>query len=84
VRVRQALNYCIDRAGLVTFLNGTAEPSIGWLKQKDAGFGAFIQSGEIAQRHSEVKERSWSAGASIRPPRVSSASSQVCSGPRAA
>ena len=39
VRVRQALNYCIDRAGLVSLLNGTAEPSIGWLKQKDAGFG---------------------------------------------
>jgi peptide/nickel transport system substrate-binding protein len=39
VRVRQALNYCIDRGGLVEFLNGTAEPSIGWLKPKDAGFG---------------------------------------------
>jgi ABC-type transport system substrate-binding protein len=39
VRVRQALNYCIDRAGLVTLLNGTAEPSVGWLKPKDAGFG---------------------------------------------
>jgi ABC-type transport system substrate-binding protein len=39
VRVRQALNYCIDRGGLVEFLNGTAEPSVGWLKPKDAGFG---------------------------------------------
>jgi ABC-type transport system substrate-binding protein len=39
VRVRQALNYCIDRDGLVTLLNGTAEPSVGWLKSKDAGFG---------------------------------------------
>ena len=39
VRVRQALNYCIDRSGLVTLLNGTAEPSVGWLKPKDAGFG---------------------------------------------
>jgi peptide/nickel transport system substrate-binding protein len=39
VRVRQALNYCIDRAGIVTLLNGTAEPSVGWLKPKDAGFG---------------------------------------------
>ena len=39
VRVRQALNYCIDRAGLVTLLNGTAEPAVGWLKPKDAGFG---------------------------------------------
>jgi peptide/nickel transport system substrate-binding protein len=38
-KVRQALNYCIDRAGLVTLLNGTAEPSVGWLKPKDEGFG---------------------------------------------
>jgi peptide/nickel transport system substrate-binding protein len=38
-KVRQALNYCIDRSGLVEFLNGTAEPSVGWLKPKDAGFG---------------------------------------------
>jgi peptide/nickel transport system substrate-binding protein len=39
VRVRQALNYCVDRAGLVTLLNGTAEPSLGVLKPTDAGFG---------------------------------------------
>ena len=26
VRVRQGLNYCVDRAGLVPLLNGTAEP----------------------------------------------------------
>jgi peptide/nickel transport system substrate-binding protein len=37
--VRQALNYCIDRAGLVTFLNGLAEPSAGWLKPSDPNFG---------------------------------------------
>ncbi|WP_298964560.1 ABC transporter substrate-binding protein [uncultured Methylobacterium sp.] len=39
VRVRQALNYCIDRDGLVAFLNGTAEPSVGWLKASDPNFG---------------------------------------------
>jgi peptide/nickel transport system substrate-binding protein len=39
VRVRAALNYCVDRAGLVTLLNGTAEPAVGWLKPKDEGFG---------------------------------------------
>jgi ABC-type transport system substrate-binding protein len=39
VRVRQALNYCVDRAGLVTLLNGTAEPSVGWLKPSDPAFG---------------------------------------------
>ena len=39
VRVRQALNYCIDRDGLVGLLNGTAEPSVGWLKAGDPDFG---------------------------------------------
>jgi peptide/nickel transport system substrate-binding protein len=40
VRVRQGLNYCIDREGLVSLLNGTAEPSAGWLKSSDPDFGA--------------------------------------------
>ncbi|MFE1598367.1 ABC transporter substrate-binding protein [Methylobacterium sp. ID0610] len=40
VRVRQALNYCIDRDALVGFLGGTAEPSVGWLKATDPNFGA--------------------------------------------
>ena len=39
VRVRQALNYCIDRNAIVTLLNGTAEPSVGWLKPNDPAFG---------------------------------------------
>jgi peptide/nickel transport system substrate-binding protein len=39
VRVRQALNYCIDRSALVSLLNGTAEPSVGWLKPNDPAFG---------------------------------------------
>lgn len=40
VRVRQALNYCIDRAGIVELLNGTAEPASGWLNDRDPNFGA--------------------------------------------
>ncbi|MGY2047672.1 ABC transporter substrate-binding protein [Methylobacterium sp. JK268] len=40
VRVRRALNYCIDREALVGFLNGTAEPAVGWLKASDPNFGA--------------------------------------------
>jgi ABC-type transport system substrate-binding protein len=40
VKVRQALNYCLDRQGLVTLLNGTAEPSAGWLKTTDPNFGS--------------------------------------------
>ena len=39
VRVRQALNYCIDRDGLVSLLSGTAEPAVGWLKASDPDFG---------------------------------------------
>jgi peptide/nickel transport system substrate-binding protein len=39
VKVRQALNYCIDREGLVSLLSGTAEPSVGWLKTSDPDFG---------------------------------------------
>eukprot|EP01035_Chromulina_nebulosa_P042275 gene42275-57236_t len=39
VKVRQALNYCVDRAGLVSLLAGTAEPSAGWLKTSDPNFG---------------------------------------------
>jgi peptide/nickel transport system substrate-binding protein len=42
VRVRQALNYCIDRGGLVALLNGTAEPSVGWLKPSDPDFGTPV------------------------------------------
>jgi peptide/nickel transport system substrate-binding protein len=39
VKVRQALNYCIDRDGLVTLLSGTAEPSAGFFKKGDPRFG---------------------------------------------
>ncbi len=39
IRVRQGLNYCVDRDGLVSLLNGTAEPAVGWLKPSDPNFG---------------------------------------------
>jgi peptide/nickel transport system substrate-binding protein len=39
VRVRRALNYCIDRDGMVALLNGTAEPSVGFFKAADPNFG---------------------------------------------
>src|ERR1700729_2111680 len=42
MKVRQALNYCIDREGLVSLLNGTAEPSVGWLKASDPNFGSPV------------------------------------------
>jgi peptide/nickel transport system substrate-binding protein len=41
-RVRQALNYCVDRSGLVELLNGTAEPSVGWLKPTDSAKGKAL------------------------------------------
>jgi ABC-type transport system substrate-binding protein len=39
-KVRQAINYCVDRDGLVTLLAGTAEPSVGFFKKGDPRFGA--------------------------------------------
>jgi ABC-type transport system substrate-binding protein len=39
VKVRQALNYCIDREGMVALLSGTAEPSVGFFKPNDPNFG---------------------------------------------
>lgn len=39
MRVRQALNYCVDRDAIVSLLNGTAEPATGWLKASDPDFG---------------------------------------------
>jgi len=38
-KVRQAINYCVDRNGLVTLLAGTAEPSVGFFKKGDPRFG---------------------------------------------
>ena len=40
VRVRRALNYCFDREGLVSLLNGLAEPSVGAFKKTDPYFGS--------------------------------------------
>jgi peptide/nickel transport system substrate-binding protein len=39
VRVRRAVNYCVNREGLVTLLNGLAEPSVGVFKKVDPNFG---------------------------------------------
>jgi len=39
VRVRQGLNYRVDRTGLAGLLNETAEPSVGWLEPSDPAFG---------------------------------------------
>jgi ABC-type transport system substrate-binding protein len=39
VRVRRSLNYCLNREGLVTLLNGLAEPSVGAFKTTDPMFG---------------------------------------------
>jgi ABC-type transport system substrate-binding protein len=39
VRVRQALNYCVDREGLVSLLNGTATPAVGMLDPTNPDFG---------------------------------------------
>lgn len=40
MRMRKGLRYCVDRDGLVTLLNGMAEPAVGWLKPSDPNFGS--------------------------------------------
>jgi len=40
VRVRQAVNYCVDRDGLVSLLNGMAEPSYGYFNKGNPLFGS--------------------------------------------
>ena len=40
VRVRQALNYCFDREGMVAMLSGIAEPSVGFFNANDPRFGS--------------------------------------------
>lgn len=40
LRVRQALNYCFEREGMVAMLNGTAEPSVGFFNATDPRFGS--------------------------------------------
>ncbi len=42
VKVRQALNYCVDREGVISLVGGTAEPSAGWLKTSDPNFGSPV------------------------------------------
>ena len=39
IRVRHAINYCVNRDGLVTMLNGLAEPAYGLFKKADPFFG---------------------------------------------
>jgi ABC-type transport system substrate-binding protein len=39
VRVRLALNYCVDRTAMTALLNGTAEPAVGIFRTADSTFG---------------------------------------------
>jgi len=39
IRVRHAINYCVNRDGLVTLLNGLAEPASGLFKKADVFYG---------------------------------------------
>jgi peptide/nickel transport system substrate-binding protein len=39
IRVRKAINYCTNRDGLVTLLNGLAEPAYGVYHKTDPNFG---------------------------------------------
>jgi len=44
VRVRQALNYAIDRDSVASLLNGTAEPAYGFWKRSDPRFGKPVNN----------------------------------------
>ena len=64
VRVRQALNYCIDRDGMVALLNGTAEPSVGFYKANDPLFG---NAGEPLQAGHAPRAKALIAAAGYGP-----------------
>ena len=64
VRVRQAVNYCIDRDGLVSLLNGMAEPSYGYFNKADPLFGSpkNAYSFDPAKAKSLLAEAGYGAG----------------------
>jgi ABC-type transport system substrate-binding protein len=43
VRVRQAVNYCVDREAMVKLLGGLAEPSVGYFSKSNPLFGTPSQ-----------------------------------------
>ena len=43
LRVRRALNYCVNRDEVVTLVGGTAEPSVGFFSAKHPNFGKPAQ-----------------------------------------
>ncbi|MBV9189614.1 MAG: ABC transporter substrate-binding protein [Betaproteobacteria bacterium] len=43
LRVRQAINYCVDREAVVKLVGGMAEPSIGYFSAKHPNFGKPAQ-----------------------------------------
>ncbi len=51
VKVRQALNYCIDREGLVSLLNGTAEPFKALISNSGSGQMLPLPMNEFLQQN---------------------------------
>lgn len=43
VRVRQAINYCVDRDAVAKLVGGLAEPSVGYFSKKHPNFGKPTQ-----------------------------------------
>jgi ABC-type transport system substrate-binding protein len=66
VRVRQALNYCVDRKGLGALLSGMAEPSYGFFKKSDPLFGK--PKNEYDFKPEKAKELLAAAGYSAAKP----------------
>ncbi len=68
LRVRQALNYCVDRDGIVALLNGTAEPAVGFYKTSDPLFGAPVNRYRLdpARGRALLAEAGYNAGRPLR------------------
>jgi len=68
VRVRRAINYCIDRDGLVTLLNGMAEPAYGIFKRSDQYFGEPTQQYRYDPQRAQalLREAGYDANRRVR------------------
>jgi peptide/nickel transport system substrate-binding protein len=68
VRVRRAINYCVNRDGLVTLLNGLAEPAVGIFKKTDPYFGNPKEqySYDPAKAKALLKEAGYGPGKPVK------------------
>ncbi len=68
VRVRQAINYCVDRGAMVKMLGGLAEPAVGYFQKSHPMFGKPSQS--YAYEPDKAKKLLADAGFAGKPVKV--------------